>query len=288
MRIEKTSYVLSVAFVLAAAIGISANESVGIIHPVYAQQILQQQQQLQLPPSTHIDSTALLHANANLTVVGEHTISLSSTASTRSMPDKAAVEMTVMTQALTAQEALDNNTQISQNVTAALKRIGILENQTETTNFNVSPTFNYTSSPPVLVGYEVQNSITVTTGNITSIGSIIDAAVSAGAKGINGVSFSFSDQKTAQIKDMLLHSAVAKAKKSADSIAKDLEVHISNVQSVSATVSENAGSSSAVQNNPANAAKFVLRESAAAAPIITTNEQTISVTVNVVFVISKA
>jgi uncharacterized protein YggE len=280
------SYALLVAFVLTAAtIGIAVSANTGVVHMAYGQQVLQQQ--LQLPPSTHVDTTELLHANANLTVTGEHTISLSSTASMRSMPDKAAVELTVTTRAVTAQEALENNTQISQDVTAALKRIGIPENETETANFDVSPTFNYTSSPPVIVGYVVRNSITVTTSNITSLGTIIDAAVGAGANGVNSVTFSFSDEKMTQIKDTLLHSAVAKAKKSADSIARDLGVHVTDVQSISATVSGNEGSSSATQNNSANAAKFALRESVSAPPIITTNEQTISVTVSVVFVINK-
>jgi uncharacterized protein YggE len=236
----------------------------------------------------NLAASASLQANANVTTKNEHIMFISSTASVKTAPDQATVEIRVETRGETAQLAVQNNTMIMQNVTAALERIGMQKNETQTTAFNVIPEMNYTQSPPKLIDYMATNSLSVTTKNITSVGNIIDAAISAGATGINSLDFSVSDKKMGEIRENLTHVALQMARTSADAMAKDLGVvKVVDVQSVSASVSVLGQNQFRFNTQPLS---FAFREAAGAAqapPIVPPSTQTVSVSVSVTFVISK-
>jgi uncharacterized protein YggE len=80
--------------------------------------------------------------------------------------------------------------------------------------------------------YEASEEITIKTLNLTSGGSIVDAAVNAGANNVESVSFGFSKQKTDLLTIQALNQSVSEAEQKAQSVASNLGLKITGVQSV--------------------------------------------------------
>ncbi len=80
--------------------------------------------------------------------------------------------------------------------------------------------------------YEASEEITIKTLNLSSGGSIIDAAVNAGADSVQSVSFDFSSQESNLLSLQALNDSITKAMQKAQTIASDLNLKITGVQSV--------------------------------------------------------
>ena len=82
---------------------------------------------------------------------------------------------------------------------AALKRQGIAEKDTQTSNLTLSAEYDYQNGkPPVLKGYQASNRVTVTVRDLAKIGPTIDAVVAGGANQVNGISFGLRDPQSAE------------------------------------------------------------------------------------------
>lgn len=182
------------------------------------------------------------------------TVSTSGTASTKVKPDRVSITVGVETNSTTAQNATSANADTMANVMAALKKLGIADEQISTSNYNLYPVYgsNQPSTtdrpcieiypPPPgcqpnqqLVGYKATNSATVeldANGNVTA-GSVIDAAVSAGANNVNGAFFFLSQDKQQQVRDSLIQDAIANARHRAEVAAGAVGMQVSGVQSIS-------------------------------------------------------
>src|SRR5690606_18805471 len=71
------------------------------------------------------------------------TITLSGTGTVRAAPDMATVNTGVTTQAETAREALDANTEAMADLIAALREAGLEDRDIQTSDFSVSPQYVY-------------------------------------------------------------------------------------------------------------------------------------------------
>ena len=180
------------------------------------------------------------------------TISTSGTATTQVKPDKVSITVGVETNGTTAQEATSKNADLMAQVIAALKDLGISEDQIATSNFNVYPVYGYNEPvnvckvmegypvPPEcyvnqeLSGYRASNSVTVTLDVQGSVdaGKVIDASVKAGANNVNGVYFFVSNDKQNQVRDSLTKDAIVNARHRADVAVGALGMQITGVQSV--------------------------------------------------------
>src|SRR5581483_2047374 len=178
------------------------------------------------------------------------TVSTSGTATTKVKPDKFYVTIGVETSGTTAEEAASKNADSMAKVIAALKALGIKDDQISTSNYNVYPVYDYRPmnkmcidiypQPPdcqpsqQITGYKASNSVTVTLDAQGSIdaGKVIDASIKVGANNVNGVYFLVSSEKQQEIRDNLIKDAVASARHRADVAASALEMQISGVQSV--------------------------------------------------------
>lgn len=116
-------------------------------------------------------------------------------------PDTATVTSGVTTQADTARAALDANTEAMTALIQTLKDAGIAEKDIQTSNFSVNPNYVYSDArdengytrPPKISGYQVQNTVTVRVRDLSTLGTVLDHAVTVGANTINGISFSVDD-----------------------------------------------------------------------------------------------
>jgi uncharacterized protein YggE len=76
------------------------------------------------------------------------------------------------------------------------------------------------NQPPTITGYEVRNSVTVTTSDLNKVGAIIDAAAQAGSNEIAGIAFTLRQDR--QARDRALTEATQEAVGKARMIATAL------------------------------------------------------------------
>ena len=122
-------------------------------------------------------------------------ISLSGHGEVRAVPDVAQISIGVTSSGLTAREALTSNTSAMKALMALLGTSGIDGKDIATSNFSVGPRYDYGqngATPPKIVGYDVNNMVTVVVRKLDSLGAVLDAAVTAGSNQIQGISFSIS------------------------------------------------------------------------------------------------
>ena len=132
-------------------------------------------------------------------------------------PDIALLTLTVTTQSANQADAVQQNAARTTSLLAALRGAKIAEKDIETQSYTVQPQYDYKQSPPVLTGYQVQNSVQATVRDLTKVGFVIDKATAGGASEVGGVSFDLSDRAAAQSQALAL--AVGSAKRKAGVMA---------------------------------------------------------------------
>ena len=133
------------------------------------------------------------------------TITVTGNGSVTTVPDRAEFDFSVETRASTAKAALAQNSAAAAAVVAAVKDAGVAEADIQTSQISLSPQTDQAGTQ--IVGYAASTSISVKTA-IAKAGSIVDAAVGAGADGVSGPSLSISDQD-AQYRDALKEAVAA-------------------------------------------------------------------------------
>jgi uncharacterized protein len=175
----------------------------------------------------------------NVSSSNNSTLSVIGNAETMVKPDKVTLTLSVETTNKTANAALIANSQTMDNVLDALKSLGVKENETSTSFFNISPNHNFTQEEdfqPIqnrdIISYTVTNSITVDSTNLLNVSQWIDTAVQAGANDISNVSFLLSDKKSELIKNDLMREAIMDAKNKSDIAASTLGLEVVGVRSI--------------------------------------------------------
>lgn len=185
-------------------------------------------------------SKPLAFAQQVNTTATEKTISTTGIATTSVDPDLLNVQFGVETQAKNATGAIDANNVAMNQIIAALKKIGIADDEISTSSFSIYPIYDSISDPKTgvylrseLVGYRVSNILLVKTEKLTMGGDIIDAAVQAGANRVDRVNFTLSPQKQLSVQDQLIEDAVKNAKSKAEKALVPLGQKIIGVKMVS-------------------------------------------------------
>ena len=105
-------------------------------------------------------------------------------------------------------------------VIAKLKELGVAADDIKTNQYSLTPQYNYgqNKETPTLVGYRVVNSVAVTIKQLDKVGQILDAATTAGATSLQGVTFTIADPTSLQ--SQARAAAVKQARARADELAK--------------------------------------------------------------------
>ncbi|MBV8072150.1 MAG: SIMPL domain-containing protein [Acidobacteriaceae bacterium] len=157
-----------------------------------------------------------------------HFVRASGEATIDAKPDRAQLSIGVMTQAATAQAAAAQNATGTTQVIDSLKRALGPEGQIKTSGYAISPQYAYDDGhPPRLTGYQASNTVLVTDDNLANLGKVIDAATSAGANNVNGISFSLRDET--EVKQKALVEAAQRAKANAETIARALNLRVTGI-----------------------------------------------------------
>jgi uncharacterized protein len=122
-------------------------------------------------------------------------IDLTITESVDAKPDIATFSTGVQTLAPTANEAIrQNNVQMAA-VIAKLKKLGIAEKDIQTTQINLSQSFDYNNGQQKFNGYQAANMVNVKLRDLKKLGAFLDALASDGATNFNGPNFGVEDDK---------------------------------------------------------------------------------------------
>ena len=142
-------------------------------------------------------------------------ISVSGTGEVRAEPDIATMTLGVETRAETVAEARADAARAADAVIVALRDGGVAEDDIRTTYFSINAVYDYGGERPVLDGYAVSNTVTVTVRDIGATGALIDAAAAAGgdATRFNGLSFGHDDpaEHTRAARELAVEDARDKA-----------------------------------------------------------------------------
>ena len=167
--------------------------------------------------STSSDAVAAVKPSNTITVHGTSSITLKA--------DYASINLGVSTKGATVAEAQSANSEAMDKVIAAIRELGIAEEDIATSSFNVYANYDYQYSKLTegesVAGYQVDNMLTITVRDLTLISKVLDSAMAAGANQSYG--FTFSSSKQAEAYDEALKAAVKDGARKAGLLAETAE-----------------------------------------------------------------
>lgn len=187
-------------------------------------------------------------------------------------PDRATIQISVQTRAATAAAAASQNAAKQKAVFDALRALGLASDQLSTINYNVYPEQRYEPNrEPVVIGYNVTNTLLVDVKNLSQVGPVIDAALSKGANMITSLQFYASN--TDEARRTAITSAIQKARLDAEAAARAAGGSLGGLLEVS------VGTHYAPPPRPLAMARGQVAAAAPEATPINPGEQTLSVDV---------
>ena len=199
-----------------------------------------------------------------------NTITFSGTGEIFAKPDLVITSFSVITQVKTVAEALSGNTKKMNAVIDFMKSQEIAEKDLKTTNFSISPRYEWQDkgSKQVLVGYEVNQSLEVKIRDLIKVGLILQGGADAGANQVGNLNFTID--KEDELKSQARKLAIDQAKSKAKELADQLGIKLVKIVSFS-------------EGGYRDYAPISFSLEKAVAPQIQTGENKIEVTVNITY-----
>lgn len=162
-----------------------------------------------------------------ITVTGQSELSVE--------PDQAELYIKVRTEASTAIAAKDQNAEISDDVIDALRAEGVRKDDIESYQYRIYPNqkWNSITRDYENLGYVNEHILKVVTDDVDSVGELIDAAIDAGANGLDRVDFTLSDDYEADVREQAMIIASSEAKQKAEVLTSNLGVNLGKITSIS-------------------------------------------------------
>ena len=154
-------------------------------------------------------------------------------------PDIARATLTVEATRETAAGARAVAAATAEAVIAAVREAGVAEGDLRTASIDVNPAWESRDGQMVRTGFTVSSRLGVAIRDLESVGRVIDAALEAGATGLDGVSFGLAD--TAPVAVEARRLAVLDAKARATTIAKAADTKLGALVDVTEGASDSPG-----------------------------------------------
>jgi len=161
-----------------------------------------------------------------------NSIVVSETGEVYAKPDLAVITFTVLKEAKTVGDAMDENSATMNNVINAVKGQGVEDKDLKTTSFNISPRYEYLEGDygkRILVGYRVVQDLQVKIRKKKKIGTIIEQATSSGANEVSDLQMTIDNQD--ELKKQAREKAIAAAKIKAGELTSQLGVKLGKIVS---------------------------------------------------------
>jgi uncharacterized protein YggE len=154
-------------------------------------------------------------------------ITVTASGKVEAVPDTAALQLGVETQASNAKDALAQNAERLNRVLAALRKAGVAEDDLQTSQVSLWP--ERTSESTAITGYRATNTVSAEL-DVGKAGGAVDAAVGAGANVVSGPMLAV-DERDALYREAL-KNAVETARSKAEAIAGTAGVKVGRVTAV--------------------------------------------------------
>ena len=158
-------------------------------------------------------------------------IAVSGTGEIRVSADTAVISLGVNARDKDVLKAQQKVNESIASIRAALIGQGVSEENINTEFINIYVTYDYQNDQEEVESYNASSTLAIKVTEMDKVGALIDAAFSAGANTLNGISFSASD--TSEAKAEALREAVADAKKKADILAEASGLKITGIEALS-------------------------------------------------------
>lgn len=164
----------------------------------------------------------------------KNTISVDGNGTVKVLPDEVVVDVSIVTEKPTTEEAVNENTSIFNKVKSSIEKINAANLKIETTNFNLSPLYDYSvqNKPPKIYAYQVTSTIEARTTDLGKMGEIIASAIESGATNISSIGFDLTESSKQKAVNDALTAAVNDASAKANTIADSMGLTIDRVYAI--------------------------------------------------------
>jgi hypothetical protein len=235
--------------------------------------------------------------NKSISQQSTYQITVSGEGKVYAKPDVALVSLGVTSQAVTVADATKVGTESMNAVIAAVKALNIDEKDIQTTNYSLTPVYEYENivtpvsdtqmysaysvgstvrtSKNTLKGYKLEQNVRVKIRDFTKIGDVLSKATASGANLVGDLQFTIDNPE--QYKEQARAQAIAQAKTNAENLAKESGIGLGKL----VNVYENY----AYPTTYSNSSKMLGAGAAdsAPAPTIQPGQQEIDVTINLTY-----
>lgn len=168
----------------------------------------------------------------SITTTKTNLFNVSGTGKATGIPDTAALSIGVTKTAVTVADAQNQTNTAANKIIEDLKKLRIAEKDIKTTNYSVSPNYDYSRGAQTITGYTVAQSISVNIAPIDIANKAIDAATADGANMVGGITFTFSDKTKKDLENKARTQAVKMAKEKAENLAKAAGIKLGKIVDV--------------------------------------------------------
>ena len=155
-------------------------------------------------------------------------ITVTGTAKVSATPDIALLNLGIVSEGATVNAAQKGVTDKMNAIISALKgQFKIEAKDIQTENFSVNPKYDWTNGKQNIIGYSVNQSVSVKVRDFTKTGDILDKATELGANTVSGPSFTIDDPE--KPKADARAEAIAQAKAKAQLLADQVGIKLGRI-----------------------------------------------------------
>jgi uncharacterized protein YggE len=162
------------------------------------------------------------------------TLSVAGQGMVTTKPDQAELYIQIESKGKTAYEAQTRNREDADRVMETLTGKGVKDDDIETTQYWLDEEREWQPDGRTIVkGYVLRHTLKVTTKDLEKAGELLDAAIRAGANGVERVSFTLSKERQKEVNAEALTAASNSAKEKARAITDALGVGLGRISAIS-------------------------------------------------------
>lgn len=162
-------------------------------------------------------------APSNLAVVGEGKID--------TVPDTSTIQAgIVVSNAPSVEEAQKQIDGVNNKIIDSLKKLGIQKQDIKTSNYSISPTYDYGGGRNQITGYNGNANVSITVKNQELLSEVTATVTKAGANQVYGVQFTIEHPE--KFREQAREKAIANAKEQAKKLAQSLGIKLGRIVNI--------------------------------------------------------
>lgn len=162
-------------------------------------------------------------ASGELAVIGEGKVDV--------IPDTAMVNVgIIVSNAKTAEEAQSKINEANNAISAAVKNLGIKDEDISTSNYSINPDYNYESGRNEITGYSGNASLSIKVRDLDTLPQVIEQSTANGANQILGTNFIVD--KPEEAREEARNAAIENAQQQAKELANRLGIKLGKVTNI--------------------------------------------------------